>query len=75
MKKILALLALSVMLKSCAPVLDAGSPRTAIINNCMIDNQAEALALAQQHCQKFGRNAVKIPDDRPDGICTYECKE
>ena len=74
MKKIFVLLALGILLESCTPILDAGSPGTAIINNCMIDNQAEALDLAQQHCQQYGKNAVKIPDDRPDGICTYECK-
>jgi hypothetical protein len=40
----------------------------------MIDNQAAALSMAQTHCAGYGKNAVKQPDDRPDGICYYECK-
>ena len=45
-----------------------------IIKNCMIDNQAAALSMAQAHCSGYGKNAVKQPDDRPDGLCYYECK-
>ena len=74
MKRILGLLALGVLLESCAPVLDASSPGTVIIRSCMIDNQAEALAIAQKECEGYNKNAVKLPDDTPDGLCTYECK-
>jgi hypothetical protein len=68
MVRIFSIIILGILLKGCAPVLDAASPAQVIIKNCMIDNQAAALSMAQTHC------AVKQPDDRPDGICYYECK-
>tara|TARA_B100000886_G_scaffold223539_1_gene155540 strand:- start:82 stop:309 length:228 start_codon:yes stop_codon:yes gene_type:complete len=75
MKKIIIILLFGLFLNGCAPILDASSPGTVIIKNCLVSNQADALAMAQKQCQLNGRNAVKLPDDTPDGICTYECKQ
>jgi hypothetical protein len=74
MKKILAIVVLGFLLQGCAPTLDATAPGQAIIKNCTIYNQAEALQLAQKHCEGQNKNAVKTPDDRADGLCYYECK-
>ena len=74
MFRVFSIIILGILLKGCAPVLDAASPAQVIIKNCMIDNQAAALSMAQAHCSGYGKNAVKQPDDRPDGLCYYECK-
>ena len=29
---------------------------------------------AQAHCQKYGKDARYIPDNRPDGIATFTCE-
>jgi hypothetical protein len=74
MKKLLGIIVLGLLLQGCAPILDASSPAQVVIRNCMINNQAAALATAQAHCEGYDKNAVKQPDDRPDGLCYYECK-
>ena len=74
MKKILGLIVAAFILQGCAPILDAGSPTQVVIKQCSLYNQAEALATAQAHCEGYNKNAVKQLDDRPDGICYYECK-
>ena len=74
MKKFLISLALIGTVAGCTPVISAKSPAQVIVNNCLLSNQAEALALAQKHCEGYSKNAVKQPDDRPDGLCGYECK-
>ena len=73
MRKVFAIFTLGIILQGCAPILDASSPAQVIIRQCMIDNQAAALAMAQAHCEGYNKNAVKQPDDRPDGICYYKC--
>ena len=73
-KKAILIIVLGLLLNGCAPTLDATSPAQVVINNCSLTNQAEALALAQKHCAGYNKNAVKQPDDRPDGLCYYECK-
>ena len=75
MFRVFSIIILGIILKGCAPMLDAASPGQVIIKNCLVSNQAAALSMAQAHCAGYGKNAVKQPDDRPDGLCYYECKK
>ena len=75
MKTVLVILT-AIMLVGCAtPEVISGNPRTVVIRFASSHNAAETQALANRHCRKHGRYAIHRPDNRRDGIVTYECVE
>lgn len=66
------LLALALLLSGCAPQVGAASASGGIIKNYgWTPNQA--LELAQQHCAKYGKDAVVTSENDLQDHMTFQC--
>jgi hypothetical protein len=55
--------------------ITASTPAGVTVANVFVANGdfARATAIAQEECQRFGRDAARVPDDTQDGIVYFNC--
>lgn len=61
------------LIAGCSSTMSANTPRSVMFSNVMEYNIAETTAQAQAYCDRYGRDAEYIPDDRPDGNASFRC--
>lgn len=62
-----------VLLTGCGPAVIAQTPRSITLSGVNQTTVAKATAMAQDHCQGYGRDAEMVPDAQPDGNATFKC--
>ena len=65
---------LVIILSGCSPSYQSGNSMYVTYENVMNTQIGEASAMANEHCSKYGKQAVPQVDTKADGLRTYECK-
>lgn len=63
------------VVSGCAPTLTGANERGGMISHVMAYNRADSLAVADAHCNKFGRVARVSGLSPLDNVVTFDCVE
>ncbi len=63
----------ALIVAGCAPTLKASNERGGVIKEYSL-SRATTFALAEKHCQQFGRHAVITDTDPLESVVSFECK-
>ena len=74
MRHISTFVVLASILLSCSPIYQSGNSMYVTYENVLADRVGEAAGMADEHCSKFGKQAVPQVDTKADGLRTFECK-
>ena len=63
-------------LAGCSPGVIASTPAAVTIGNVDEANGdlPRATAVAQEECQRYGRDAARVPDSVVDGVVQFDCR-
>jgi len=64
------------LLAGCAPGIIASTPAAVTVGNVDEANGdlPRATAVAQEECQRYGRDAARVPDNVVDGFVQFDCR-
>ena len=64
------------LLAACSPNILASTPAAVTVGNVTDEagDLPRATAVAQAECQRYGRDAARVPDGQADGIVQFDCR-